>query len=460
MLALGRGAQCPGLGNHADDIITQQLMNLLDGDHLLRRHQLVPEVHHLLVRQRLDEADRVLNLGVIPILISHVGHQLIQDCQRLRGFHLLGRGFGNLAGQHHLSRHLKLILADELSEGNGCLGAHVSGAQCVEAFRPSASNFGGHHAAALQCVIQPVPGGRGRADSAALHSARIDPEMTRILADEVDGDRVDAVADGPVQPVLQRVLNVLDPEPTKQGRVDITDVIFDTEVARGPDPGARMELHRVAVAVIAQLTVQDHLEEGLHHLRHGAIDFVQHQQHRLPAGPDEPGGEHEGGDTQLLGGHEVGDAGHLGLIHGGATDVDEGQTQLFGCGHGQEALANPGRSAHQNGVFRGKFGGELFEGFDIHLVFPLQLWGLSAPVTGLLYHAARRFTRVPLLFCAAEQVIIRSEIIQSTLQCGHQILEILPGKRRRKLANELKEGLIIEFWNYPDAVPIGLDVCG
>ena len=196
---------------------------------------------------------------------------------------------------------------------------------------------------------------------------------------------------GPVNPVTHDRLDIADPEAPEECRVHLVNVIFVAGVDRRDNPRFRVEAVGNPVLIVAQLSVQDNLEEGLHHRRHGAIELVEHDDAGSLASRLEPGWDHKGGDLLLIDCLHVGQAADLGFIHGAAADIDEGQVELICNAACDVALADAGGTAHENGDVGGELSGDEFQSRDVHFcslrrgVWLLSGGFLSSPPSRTLY---------------------------------------------------------------------------
>ena len=275
----------------------------------------VPEVDQLLTAPSVDERRDVLDLLLLPVVILAVLDQLVQDTERLGRRELLSPLIVDVPVQDVVRRDHPLVALDELGVGDASLHAHESGGQGVDPLGTGAGQLRGHQAHVPERLIQAVPGSRSGDHRAGLHAAGVDPQVLGVVADEVHRHRVDAGRDRPVDPVVDRGLEIDRPEPPQQCRVHLVDVVLRAVVNSSEDPRLGVELVGVAVLVVTQLSVQDQLEEALLHTRQRAVQLVEHQDHRLTAGAHEPGGHAEGHHARLFHSLDVGVTTHIALTH-------------------------------------------------------------------------------------------------------------------------------------------------
>ena len=214
--------------------------------------------------------------------------------------------------------------------------------------------------------VEAVPRGRVRADRARFHRARVDAQVGRVLADEVDEERVQSRLLRPGDEVLVRGREVDHPEAAEERRVHVVDVVLRAVVHSSEDAAAGVEPVGDAVLVVAQLTIEDQLEEALLDAGERAVELVEHDDAGLAAGTDEPARHAEGHDAVLLHALDVGVAAHIALGHRAAADVDEGEVELLGDRARELALADAGGAAHEDGDLGGKLRGDVLEGLDVH----------------------------------------------------------------------------------------------
>jgi hypothetical protein len=176
--------------------------------------------------------------------------------------------------------------------------------------------------------------------------------VLRVLTHEVNCNLIEIVLTSPIDPVLIGGIEINNPEPTKQCRVHLGDIILGAVVDSCDDSSLRVETKRFTVHVVTELTVQNDLEEALHDLGHRAVELIEHQNHWLTASTHVPGRKAEGSDTGSLRRLEVRDTRDLRLIHRGAADIDERKTDLSAQGLTKVRLTYTGGPAHQNGHLR------------------------------------------------------------------------------------------------------------
>ena len=77
-----------------------------------------------------------------------------------------------------------------------------------------------------------------------------------------------------------------------------------------------MQANSLTLSVVAELTIKNDLKERLHHLWHGAVKLVQHNDDGLAACTNIPTRQAKGSYSELLAGLEVRNTGHLRFVHG------------------------------------------------------------------------------------------------------------------------------------------------
>ena len=342
-------------------------MELLDVGQVARGRDRVPHLDQQLAGGRLGEGRHVVRLADRPGVLLAVVSDLLDDRGQVRGGGRLDAGLDLLeAVQDVLGRDDRLVPGDELGEGDGGLGADEALGDRVEERALVAGLGRGREAHVGQGLVEPVPAGGIRADRAGLHLAGVDAEVAGVLADEVDQDPVEAILVGPGDEVLVGGLEVDHPEAPEERRVHVVDVVLRPVVDGREDPRLWVEAVGDTVLVVAQLAVEDQLEEALLHPAAGAVQLVQADDHRPAAGADEPARHAEGHDAVLLHALDVGVAADIAVGHRGAADVDEGEAQLLGAGLGHVALADAGGPAHEDRDVGGELGGDGGEGLDVH----------------------------------------------------------------------------------------------
>lgn len=234
-------------------------MELLDVLEALGGGYLVPEIDHDLIVDVTSQISHVLCLAGGPVVVlavvDHLGHQGVDPVSGELGHLSLDL---RVPVQDVLSTHDQLVVLHEVLERDGCLDSDESLTDRVEARRASVLQESG----VLKADVQTMPRGRVRTHGAGIHGAGIDPEMLRMLPDEVDGDRVQ-LSIGPGDEVIHGGTEIGDPEPTEQGWVHLLDGVLSTHVNCRDDSGLRVEAIRNSVLVVAKLPVQDQLEEAL-----------------------------------------------------------------------------------------------------------------------------------------------------------------------------------------------------
>ena len=136
-----------------------------------------------------------------------------------------------------------------------------------------------------------MPRSRVRTDTAWFNLSSIDSPVLWILTDELDEDLIQLGFCRPINPALNVWLEVSNPEPAKQCRVHIIDVVLITDIYCREDSSLRVKTDWVTIFVVAKLSIKNNLEETLHDARHRAIELVQHQNAGFLSSTDEPAGQ-------------------------------------------------------------------------------------------------------------------------------------------------------------------------
>ena len=353
--------------DQGDDLLADQLVEAGDIGQVVAGGDHVPAVDEVLTTQGPEEGGDCLGLLLVPGVRRGVVLEALDDRGDRGGLLALDILRGDLAGKD-VSRGDDLgVVLDELRECHGGLGPDHAGAEPVEPRRRDrASHLGRLPVQGLQAHVQAIPGRRRGDHGPGGDRGGLHAPVDLVLADEVDEDRVDPLALRPVDPLGRGGLDVDNPEPAEEGGVHRADIVLIAMVDRREDPGAGVESHGDAIHVVAELAVEDDLEERLHHLGHRPVELVDHDDHRLPAGPDVPGGEDEGRDPAGLGGLEVGETTGGGLVHRRGADVDVGEREVRRDLAGDLALADPRGTAHEDRDLGGHASGEGAEGGEVH----------------------------------------------------------------------------------------------
>ena len=375
-----------------DDALPDLLVQLLDVGQVARGRDRVPQLDQQLARddaREAREAGHLVNrprvgLAVVSHLLDHRG-----ETRRRGSLHPVLHGLEPvqdvLSAQHHL------VLGDELREGDRRLRAHEPLRDRVEEGALVARDLRRCHAHVCERLVEAVPRRGVRAHRACLNRGRVDAQVGRVLADEVDQNLVDARLIRPLDEVLVRGGEVHHPEAAEEGRVHVVDVVLRAVVDCREDAGLGVEPVGDAVLVVAQLAVEDQLEERLLDAGERAVELIEHDDRRTAAGADEPARHAEGHDAVLLHALDVGVAAHVTLGHGGAADVDVGEAELLGAGLGELALADAGGAAHEDGDVGRELGGDGGEGLDVHDCFLLSVsvgWCVPVYLDNLPHRAA------------------------------------------------------------------------
>ena len=380
------------------DALTDVGVQALDVGKVAGAGHRVPELDHELAGDDLGERRHILDLVLRPLVRAAVVGELVDEGRRVGGGRRLDAVEHALeVVQDVLGAEHELVLGHELGEGDGGLGADEPLRDRVEDRVLAAGVLCRCHPHVDQGVVEAVPRRGVRADRSGLHLGGIDAKVGGVLADEVDQDRVhpDLVRVG--DEVLVGGNEVDDPEAPEEGRVHVVDVVLGAVVDSGEDARLGVQAVGDAVLVIAQLAVEDQLEEGLLDAGERPVQLVQHHDHRLAAGPNEPARHAEGHDAVLLHALDVGVAAGVALGHGGAADVDVRQLEGLGARLGEVALADAGGAAHEDCDLGGELRCDLLERLDIHdSCIPVSLRGRCVVLVILEYHRDRPFARGPI----------------------------------------------------------------
>ena len=350
-------------------------MELLDVGEVVGAGNLVPQLHHQLSAEAETEVRNPRGLLRSPLVVLAVFSQLVDDVVEDSSFGILKLFTGDASFQDVFSRDYSFVIPDEVDEGDCGFRTDHSECQGVEPVRSGGTGeVAGLPSRELQGLIQPVPGGGGGKDRTRGSTASVDAPVCRLLPAEVDENIIQAVFLGPLDPAFQVSFQVTDPESPEQCGIHIVDVVFVTDVDCGVNFRLRVQPVGDAFRVIAELSVQANLEEGLHDGRERAIQLVQHQHCRFPASPGKPGRDAHRGDSGGLHRLEVRIPDHITFAHRGATDVDKDLFLICRELPDDVRLTDPSRAANQPCDVGRKLSAESLESFDVHLNSPRE-WG-------------------------------------------------------------------------------------
>ena len=307
-----------------------------------------PEGHDLLTADDLAEGTEILDLRQGELLLLAQVAELLDDRQDLLGGQLGDLllealpAVGDVLGRDH-----RVVLLDEVDEGDRCGGTDVAHGHRVETGREGvlvgATVLRGGHA-----IVHQRPGEAGPAtlrggDRSGLDRLR-GAEVLRVLADEVHDELVEALTRRPGKPVLVGGDEVVGDEPVQEGRVHLIDVVLRAVVDRREDEGLRVE------APPLDLTVEDELERRVLDTRGRTVDLIEEEDAGLGARRVEPVRGSERGDAGLLDAVVIGDADEVALGEERQADVKETLAGALGDRGGDGRLANAVRATQEDGV--------------------------------------------------------------------------------------------------------------
>ncbi len=296
-----------------DDLRTDQLVEAADVLQLVGLHHLVEEGDGHLGAHELGEGRDVLDLLLGPRALAAGDQDLLHQRVLLVSRELADLGLRLLpAVEDILSREDGLVVLHVVAEGDRRLDAHEAQGDGVQEIGSRAGALLEDDAGVLQRLVEAVPAALAGVDLAGLDRALV-PEVTRVLPDEVHEHGVDTRLLRPVEPVLDRGLEVDRPEPVQEGRVHLVDGVFRGGIHRGEDARLGVELPAV------QLVVEHDLESTLHDLGRGPIELIEEDDLRGLAGRHVPVRRSEARDA--LG--ELGEAEEVALGHLREAPVDE-----------------------------------------------------------------------------------------------------------------------------------------
>ena len=160
-----------------------------------------------------------------------------------------------------LSRENHFVTLDEVGEGDSSLGTDHTQGDSVEAIGALVtSDLSRSHSHGDQSVVNALPRSRVRTNRTSLDLSGVNPEVLRVLTDEVDEDCIESGVVGPGDPVVRGRNEVTNPEATEECGVHFVDVVLSTVVDSRDDAGLRVEAIRITILVVTKLPVQDQLE--------------------------------------------------------------------------------------------------------------------------------------------------------------------------------------------------------
>jgi hypothetical protein len=317
--------------------------------------QLRPGRHPELRRECTHEVPEVGTLVVVQglqVLRDVVGHLLDGDVELL------------LAELGDLRLDLGVVLDDLLAGDLGVdrLDEAVEGDRCLRADEAEAHRVEERivreicHAGTDQGLGQPLPAAAGGRDLRGLHVlGRIEPLL--VACDEGDDVLVDGTGLlGPGEPVLRVRREVDGPEAIEECRIHLVDRVGRRGVDGSVDARLRVELPAV------ELTVEDDLEGGLHHLGGGAVELVEEQGDRLRAGLAVPVRRVEPRDLAVRGR----ETDHVAFRHLREAAVDHLEAEALGHLADDLALADAVVATEEDRGLDGELGGDVEERADGH----------------------------------------------------------------------------------------------
>jgi len=127
-----------------------------------------------------------------------------------------------------------------------------------------------------------------------------------------------------------------------------------------------MKAARTTIRTIAQLSIQNNLEEGVHHADETAIQLIEKENAGLLTGSHVPGRKGEAGNTGLLDSLKVRISDRVAFLHGGGPNVNQrlglADSELMN----QLRLTKAEVASNQNGLGRRKDIENLNKGLGVH----------------------------------------------------------------------------------------------